>query len=248
MRQVADPLTIVNSDGEVEPFLLESFTPNEDFTEFTLVMRDGVTFHDGTPAGRRRRAESLVAMASGILQGQVFWDLANGSIFSDPPGDPADSIVLADDKTVVVSFSRPVATFGFALAERTGWLIAPSYWDNPDRAGALMVATGPFIMSEWVRDEATVLTANQNYWRTDAAGEQLPYLDGITFRPVVDVAARRATMEAGDADANHDSFGENKDFWEGDWVESGGQLVVPAPDRRDHLPDAQQRGAAVRQP
>lgn len=77
----------------------------------------------------------------------------------------------------------------------------------------------------------TRLTANPDYWRTDAAGEALPYLDGIDFRPVPDVSARRATMEAGDANVNQDSFGENKEFWEGEWIDDGNAQAAAASDR-----------------
>ena len=160
-------------------------------------------------------------MAKGVLQGQVLVDLVDGP----------DSIELIDPMTVKVSFSKPFATFPYNIAERTGWLIAPSYWDDPDRAGALMIGTGPFEMTEWTRGEQTVVERNENYWRTDANGTQLPYLDRIVFRPVPDVATRRATMEAGDADENMDSFGENKEFWTTTWVEDGNNLLVPSPDR-----------------
>lgn len=215
MRSVADPMMIVNSDGEPEPFLLESMTSNEDFTEWTLVMRDGVTFHDGTPADGAAVQRSLVEMASGLLQGQVLVDLVEGT----------DSIELVDDMTVKMTFGKPFATLPYNLSERTGWLIAPSYWDNPERAGAMMIGTGPFEMVEWTRGEQTVVERNESYWRQAANGATLPYLDRVVYRPMPDVSARRATMEAGDADVNIDSFGENLEFWENDWVESGGQVV-----------------------
>lgn len=221
LRQVMDPLTVVNRDGEVEPFLLESYEVSDDFTEYTLKLREGIVFHDGTAADGAAVQRNLQEMAKGILQGQVLMDLVGGP----------DGIELVDDMTVKLTFSRPFATFPFNIAERTGWLFAPSFWDNPDRAGALAVGTGPFKMTEWVRGERTVLEANADYWRTDGNGESLPYLDSVVFRPVPDVATRRATMEAGDADANHDSFGENNDFWKTTWVDNGGQLVTPAPDR-----------------
>ncbi|MEZ5296942.1 MAG: ABC transporter substrate-binding protein [Ilumatobacteraceae bacterium] len=204
MRAVADPMLIVNSDNELEPFLVESFDVNDDFTEWTFTMRPGVTFHDGTPVDGAALQKNLIEMASGTLQGQVFWDLANGSLFSDPPGSPADSIELVDDMTVKVSFAVPVATFGYALAERTGWVFAPSFWDNPDRAGALAVSTGPFMMTEQVRGEVTRTVANPNYWRTDANGEALPYLDGVDFptgarqrRPPGHDAGRRRRAQPG---------------------------------------------------
>jgi len=221
MRAIADPLTIVNSDGEAEPFLLESFESNDDFTTWTLVMRDGVTFHDGTPAEGAAVQRTLQEMAKGVLQGQVLFDLVEGP----------DSVTLVDDMTVQLEFALPSANFPLAIAERTGWLIAPSYWDNPERAGAMMVSTGPFQMTEWTRGEQTVVEANPNYWRSDANGEALPYLDSIVFRPNPDVSARRATMEAGDADLNHDSFGENSEFWNTDWIDGGGNLLEPDPAR-----------------
>ena len=221
MRSVADPLTIVNDQGGVEPYLLESIESNEDFTMYTLTMREGITFHDGTPADGAAVQRSLQEMAKGTLQGQVLVDLVEGP----------DSIVLVDDMTVTLEFSRPFATFPYNIAERTGWLIAPSFWDNPDRGGALMVATGPFVMTEWTRGEQTVVEKNPDYWRTDADGTQLPYLDSVVFRPVPDVATRRATMEAGDADVNMDDFGENKEFWNGEWVDGGGNLLAPSADR-----------------
>lgn len=228
MRQVAEPLAIVNADGQVEPFLLESIESNADFTEFTLKMREGITFHDGTPADGAAVQRNLLQMATGILQGQVMTDVVGND---QDPKAPEQGIVLVDPMTVQVSFTRPFATFPYNIAERTGYLLAPSFWDNPDKSAALPVGTGPFKMVEWVRGEQTVLEANPDYWRTDANGEPLPYLDGIVFRPVPDVAARRATMESGDADAQHDSFGENREFWETDWVDAGNGLAPTAEDR-----------------
>ncbi|WP_040493538.1 ABC transporter substrate-binding protein, partial [Ilumatobacter nonamiensis] len=229
MNSVADTLTTVTADGEVEPFLLSEFTPNDDFTEFNLVMRDGVTFHDGTPADGAALHKNLLEMANGLLQGQVFFDLVNGAPQNPAnPGDAADSIVLNEDQSVTVTFDKPFATFGNNLAGRTGWLIAPSFWDSESRAGDLMVATGPFEMVNQVRGEVTEVRAYDGYWRDGADGEKLPYLDGVDFRPNPDPSARRATMEAGDADVNQDSFGENQEFWDVEWVEQGNGVVEEA--------------------
>ena len=228
MDAVADTLTIVAEDGTIEPFLLESFESNDDYSEYTMKLRDGVMFHDGTMADGEALHRNMLEMAGGLLQGQVFFDLANGTPLNpNNPGDIADSIVLNDDGSVTVSFNKPFATFGNNLAGRTGWLIAPSFWDDPNRAGALMVATGPFVMQEQVRGEQTTLVANENYWRMGQDGEPLPYLDGVNFRPVPDVSTRRATMESGDADVNMDSFGENLEFWQTEWVEQGNGILEP---------------------
>jgi peptide/nickel transport system substrate-binding protein len=230
MNAVADPLLIVNEDNELEPFLLESFDVSDDFTTWTLNMRDGVVFHDGTPVDGAAIQRNLIEMASGVLQGQVMLDLAGGA---SPllGGDPSTAITLVDDMTVQVAFDVPFATFGYNIAGRTGWVMAPAFWDDENRGGALPISTGPFQMVDWVRGEQTVLEANADYWRTDANGEQLPYLDGVTFRPIPDVSTRRATMESGDADVNQDSFGENIEFWRGEWVDDGNGVARLGPDK-----------------
>lgn len=221
MRQVAEPLAIVDQTGAAVPFLLESIEASDDFTTYTLKMREGIVFHDGTPADGAAVQRNLQEMAKGILQGQVMMDVVGGP----------DGITLVDPMTVSLTFSQPFATFPYNIAERTGYLLAPSFWDNPDRAAALPIGTGPFVMAEWTRGEQTVLEANPNYWRTGQDGEPLPYLDSIVFRPVPDVAARLATMQSGDADAQHDSFGENREFWQTEWVDAGNSLAPTASDR-----------------
>ena len=226
MRQVADPLAIVNEAGEVEPFLLESIEASDDFTTFTLKMRDGIVFQDGTPADGAAVQRNLIEMAKGVLQGQVMMDVVGA-----PEKEFEKGIVLTDPMTVTVTFTRPFATFPYNIAERTGWLLAPAFWDNPDRAAAMPIGTGPFTMVEWTKDEQTVLEKNPNYWRMGVDGEPLPYLDSIVFRPNPDVAARLATMQSGDADAEHDSFGENQEFWTTEWVDGGNGLAPVASDR-----------------
>ena len=117
MRAIADPLMIINEDRELEPFLLESLT-NDDgaFMEWTLVMREGVTFQDGTPVDGAALQRNLVETANGLLTGQLLVDLENGT----------DSIELIDDMTVKVTFDRPVSVFPNFLAVRIGaWVIRP---------------------------------------------------------------------------------------------------------------------------
>jgi len=217
MRTVTDPLTVVNADGEAEPFLLESIESNDDFTEYTMTMREGINFHDGTPADGAALVRHFEEMKAGALQGQVLFDMTG--------------VELVDEMTATITFSAPFSSFPFNIAERTGYLVSPSFWDDENNASALPIGTGPFEMVEWSVDEQTVVEANPDYWRTDANGEALPYLDRITFRPIPDVSTRRATMESGDADVNMDSFAENQEFWETEWVDDGNGLVEADPSR-----------------
>ncbi|HSL57942.1 MAG TPA: ABC transporter substrate-binding protein, partial [Acidimicrobiales bacterium] len=56
-----------------------------------------------------------------------------------------------------------------------------------------------FQLESWNRDDRLVLTRNESYWRTDANGTQLPYLDELVFRPIPDEDSRLATVRSGDA-------------------------------------------------
>lgn len=68
-------------------------------------------------------------------------------------------------------------------------------WD-----GDMWVAGGPFQFEEWSRGEFITLVRNPNYWKTDAGGETLPYLDRVVFRFVSDVDTLVAEFEAGRID------------------------------------------------
>ncbi|MEL6891130.1 MAG: ABC transporter substrate-binding protein [Actinomycetota bacterium] len=223
MQQIADPLLAVNDSGELEPFLLEDVEISDDLTTWTLTMRPDVVFHDGTAADGAAVQRHLREYAAGIVQSQAYRTLEGGPA-------AGEGIELLDDMTVRVTFDEPNAAFGHQLASWSGWLLAPSFWDD-ESPTALPIATGPFEMIEWSRNEITRLRASTDYWRTSESGAPLPYLDGIDFRPVPDVSARRAIMEAGDADVNVDSFPENLAFWTGDWVSAGNSLARVDPDR-----------------
>ena len=57
-RTVFDPIAIVNAAGQVEPYLAQSITSNTDFTAFTITLRPGIVFHDGTPLDSERASTS----------------------------------------------------------------------------------------------------------------------------------------------------------------------------------------------
>lgn len=72
MHAVYDPLLLANADGEVQPNLLESFDHNDDYSVWTLVARDGITFHDGTPFDADAVKANIEADKASPLTGKAF--------------------------------------------------------------------------------------------------------------------------------------------------------------------------------
>ena len=67
IRSIYDSLTIVTDDGKVVPYLAESVEPNDDFTVWTIKVRSGVTFHDGTPLNADAVIDNLVRQTKSFL-------------------------------------------------------------------------------------------------------------------------------------------------------------------------------------
>ena len=179
MRAVFDPLVIEDETGAPLPYLLESFEANDDFTIWTLRMRPGIRFHDGTPAGADALAIHVQNLKAGALTGQLLRRI--------------ESWEVVDDLTLAVYSSAPFAGLIGGLTGQFGYLPAPSQYADPDGA-ANPVGTGPFVFKSWIPDAELVVERNPSYWRTGAEGNALPYLDRIVFRPIIEPDARKLAL------------------------------------------------------
>ncbi len=181
---IYDPLMKRTEEGELKPYLAESIEPNEDFTQWTLKLRPDVQFHDGTPLN----AQALKSNFDDYL--------------TTPTSNVASSLAgvsmeVVDDLTVQYNLESTNAAFPDILSQSPGWPFSPTAAAaaGPD-AGSEPVGTGPFQFVSWQRDNALEVERNENYWQ-----EGLPYLDGITFRPIPDEDTRLASLESGDIQA-----------------------------------------------
>jgi peptide/nickel transport system substrate-binding protein len=185
---VYDPLVVLNEDGEWEPNLAESLEPNDDLTEWTMTLRPGVEFHDGTPFD----ADSL------LWNFETLHNVATSLTYGSIRATGVESLEVVDDLTVVWRLEETNAAFPDLLRGAVGW---PTSRDAYERLGEETLAnqpvgTGPFVFVEWRRDERFVARRNENYWRTDSEGRQLPYLDEVEYRPIPDEDSRVQSIEA----------------------------------------------------
>ncbi|WP_162942058.1 ABC transporter substrate-binding protein [Desertimonas flava] len=182
---IYDPLVVRAADGSYQPYLAESVEPNEDFTVWTVTLRDGVMFHDDTPLD----AEALVANFTDYLMAE------DSEVAGDDQLGQVEELALIDELTVEYRLVAPNAVFPDILTTDAGFPFSPTAAAQ-DPNGENPVGTGPFVFDEWTRDSQLTVVRNENYWQ-----EGQPSLAAITFRPMPDTDTREQALAAGDVDA-----------------------------------------------
>ncbi len=188
-RTVFDPLFTQAVDGSVQPFLAQSISHNAEYTEWTIKLRSGVTFHDGSPFDATVVKVNLDGVAQSPLTGPALFNL--------------QKVTVVDPMTVMVTTKIPWVPFPIYLTGQLGHMAALK--QLADTSGkATPIGTGPFVFKEWVPGDHFTATRNPNYWR-----QGLPYLDSITWKPIVDPQSRGNSLKAGNIDAMHSSDTQN---------------------------------------
>jgi peptide/nickel transport system substrate-binding protein len=185
-RAIFDPLFEYDADGTVHPFLLERAEPNSDFTEWTLVLRKGIRFHDG----RAMTAKDMSLVAQHLITSTVV-----GSAWAI---NSLSGSTIVDDQTLVITSTKPWVTLPHQSASQLGFVPDPDWMDSDDWGRP--IGSGPFMVNHWNVGRDIVLHRNPNYWRHDAQGNQLPYLDRVEFVIVTDDNQRYRMLRDGQLD------------------------------------------------
>lgn len=192
--QIYDTYLVLTPEGEFVPWLAEEVTSNDDATEYTIRLRPGVTFHDGTPLN----AEAVKFNFDRIVDPATASAAAVGDM-----GSYAGSEVV-DDLTLVVRFEEPFPGFWYALSDwRAGGPHSPTAI-QADPAGYRFkpVGTGPFRFVSWTQGDRIVLERNPDYaWPRPGTNHEGPaYLDRVVFRTIVEDQSRLVSLRNGEID------------------------------------------------
>ncbi|MDG2111928.1 MAG: ABC transporter substrate-binding protein [Actinomycetota bacterium] len=210
LRTITDSLFITNADGEIVPYLVETVEPSEDYASWTMTIRDGISFHDGTPLDGAAVKYNIDACRFSPLTGPSFIGL-NG--------------VEADGQTVTLTYGAPEALGPKSLrAEVCGFMLSPAWMstlaNNPLNAGlsdeekaeldgnpAAPVGLGAFAFESYTPGNGNSFVAmrNNDYWRGEngITGEELPYLDEVELVVAVDIQGRSNGLKSGQFDIMH---------------------------------------------
>jgi peptide/nickel transport system substrate-binding protein len=187
---------------ELEPWLAERWTTSPDGRTFTLTLRPGVTFSDGAPFTSADVLFSFAAVYDPKLQSNLSSGLrVQGKPLQVTAPDPATVVItlpaaftpglrLLDNLPIVPKHQLEPALKAGTFADAWGVTNGPGH----------MAGLGPFVVSEYVPGQRVTLTRNTRYWRKDAAGGPLPYLDGVVLEIASGQDAEVQRLESGTID------------------------------------------------
>ena len=180
------------ADGKIVPYLLKSFEHSEDNKTWLLTVRDGIKFHDGTPVDAAALATNLQALRGALLLTGKAGSPGTAGGFTANITDVKVTGAMSVQITLYQAESNyPESLYasGRFFARAPSQILGKTCSTTP-------VGTGAFKL---VSTELTklVVKANPDYWRKDAKGGKLPYLDGITFTFLSDAQPRVSGVKSG---------------------------------------------------
>lgn len=178
---VYDRLVSVNAAGELVPGLAESWSYTADGSSLTLMLRQGVTFHDGTPftaevvKGNLERARTLEgSKAAGDLE-------------------RVESVEVRGEHEVRIGLSEPDAALVGALSRATGMMISPAAFDKDLTREA--AGSGPYRITQYRPNSRIMLERFEEHWDEAAAPAA-----SLEYEVQVDDTTRLNALRAGEID------------------------------------------------
>jgi peptide/nickel transport system substrate-binding protein len=182
---VLESLAQYDEAGNIQPRLAESWQTDIVAKTFTIKLKKGINFHDGTPFN----AEAVKWNLDLYITSKHQW-LAN-----------VKSVDVIDDYTVRANLNIGDLGTQYCVLLNDVYMASPTAWNNQGKDWAMThpIGTGPFKFVSWVRDVSIKLEKFDGYWQKGK-----PYLDGIEFDIIVDPMTREAAFKSENIYLNRD--------------------------------------------
>lgn len=184
-QKVYETLVEPDKDMNIQPLLATEWNVIDDTTwEFKL--KEGVSFHDGTPFNSeavKATFDRLLDPNTGSPQREKFAMI--------------NEVKVIDEYTVQLLLDYPYAPLLSILASSEGSIMSPkALAENQETLAEKPVGTGPFVFENWKTGQEISLKKNENYWGKS------PSIDEVVFKVVPEDATRLAMIETGEAHIN----------------------------------------------
>jgi glutathione transport system substrate-binding protein len=173
-----------DKDMKMIPVLAEGYTVSPDGLVYTMKLRKGIKFHDGTDF----KADAVKANFDRVTNPDN--KLKRYGLYNN-----IAKTEVVDDYTARITLKTPFSAFINNLAHPSGVMISPTALAKYGKdIASNPVGTGPFKFVEWNRTDYLKVAKFDGYWR-----KGYPKVDTITWKPVVDSNSRAAVMQTGEA-------------------------------------------------
>jgi ABC-type transport system substrate-binding protein len=179
-NEIFATLTAPTASGAYAPYLAKSVSGNSDDSVWTITLRPGLKFADGT------------AIDAAAVEYNLARVEAAGGGFTE-----VKSFKVTTPLTLAATMKVPWSGFPAALSGQPGWIASPAALKSEGKGFATKpVGSGPYELQSWSQGSQIVLTRNPHFWRPG-----LPYISKVTYKIIADSAARLSALQAGNVDA-----------------------------------------------
>ncbi|MGV6876611.1 ABC transporter substrate-binding protein [Pseudochelatococcus sp. B33] len=197
LNALVDRLVAIDPDTlDLVPWIATDWTANDDFTQFTFTIRDGVTFSDGTILD----AEAVRDNLDFLGRGNVSQGLPPSAYFVD-----YDRSEVTGPNQVTTWLKSPDNGFLRTLAGLTSGLVTPATLKLPKEQQSSLehtVGSGPFVFESQVPDQEVTLKRRDDYRWAPAWSKNkgAAYLDKVVIKIIENISLRAGAVRSGDVD------------------------------------------------
>lgn len=181
---VCDKLVDISPDLKIIPQLATGWSWSDDGLVLTMDLREGVTYHDGTPF-------DAASVKANIERSKTMPESRRKSELAS-----IETTEVTGPLQVKFTLAAPDATLIAQFADRAGMMLSPTAAaEKGVELGLAPVCSGPFKFVERVQQDRIVLEKFADYWNADAI-----HVDKVTYLPIPDTTVRLANLRSGDLD------------------------------------------------